>query len=108
MAGNTPAELIQAINCANANGASADTINLNGQTVTLTEINTSAYGSGTGLPEVTTAIVIQNGTITRNSANLFRFFVHSGSSSLTLNNITLSNGNPEWDGGAIWGIGARP
>ena len=106
MTGNTPAELIQAINCANANGASPDTINLNGQTVTLTEINTSAYGSGTGLPEITTAVVIQNGTITRNSANLFRFFVHSGSSSLTLNNITLSNGNPEWDGGAIWGIGS--
>ncbi len=105
LTGNTPAELIQAINCANANGT-ADVIDLNGQTVTLTEINTSAYGSGTGLPEITTAVVIQNGTITRNSANLFRFFVHSGSSSLTLNNITLSNGNPEWDGGAIWGIGS--
>jgi uncharacterized repeat protein (TIGR01451 family) len=106
MTGNTPAELIQAINCANLNGASADTINLNSQTVTLTESYTSAYGSGTGLPEITTAVVIQNGTITRSSADLFRFFIYSGSSSLTLNNITLSNGNPEWDGGAIWGMGS--
>lgn len=106
MTGNTPAELIQAIHCANSNGASADRINLNGQTVTLTEIHTSAYGSGTGLPEITTAVVIENGTITRSSADLFRFFIYSGTSSLTLNNITLSNGNPEWDGGAIWGLGS--
>lgn len=94
-----PAELIQAIDCANANGASADTIDLNGQTVPLTTSFATVAGSNIGLPQITTPITIQNGTITRNSAELFRFFLNT--STLTLNNLSLAGANSQADGGAI-------
>lgn len=99
MTGNTPAELIQAIVCANNNGASSDVINLNGQTVALTTSYFTALGTATGLPEIVTPMTIQNGTITRSGANIFRFLINS--STLNLNDITLSNANSQGDGGVI-------
>ena len=96
---NAPATLVRAIECANANGASADTIDLNGQTVTLTTSFATTAFSNIGLPQINTPITIQNGTITRNSTELFRFFLNT--STLTLNNLSLSNADSQSDGGAI-------
>ncbi len=96
---NAPAELILAIRCANLNGAGSDTIDLDGRTIVLTATHANVGGANIGLPEVTTAIVIQNGTITRSSADQFRHFANTGD--LTLNDMTLSNGNAPVDGGSI-------
>lgn len=96
---DAPGELIQAIQCANANGAGSDTIDLDGRTIVLTETHAIAFGASTGLPQVTTSIVIQNGAITRSSADQLRHFAISGD--LTLNDVSLSNGNAMVDGGSI-------
>ncbi|NJN17089.1 MAG: right-handed parallel beta-helix repeat-containing protein, partial [Oscillochloris sp.] len=87
---NAPAELITAIECANAN-ATADVINLNGQTVTLTD-SFGDFSGATGLPQVTTNITVRNGTITRSGANEFRFFSVSNTGNLTVRDMTITNG----------------
>ncbi|MCU0755545.1 MAG: GEVED domain-containing protein, partial [Xanthomonadales bacterium] len=87
---NLPATLIQAIECANANGT-ADVINLNGQTVTLTA-SFADYSGATGLPQVTTDVTLRNGTITRSGANEFRLLSASNAATLRLTDLTLSNG----------------
>jgi hypothetical protein len=85
------AELIAAINDANGN-ISDDVIHLSpGQTYTLT----SAYGTA-GLPDITSDItIIGNGaTITRDpNASAFRIAYVASSGALTLENVTISNGN---------------
>ncbi|MBD2186485.1 DUF4347 domain-containing protein [Planktothrix sp. FACHB-1355] len=98
-------ELIQAINDANSESGAyvgADTINLAAGTYTLTS-GTYNYFSGidwgnSGLPVITSEITINgNGaTIARdNSASTtFRLFTIGGASGkLTLNDVTLENGN---------------
>ncbi|MBK8067591.1 MAG: DUF11 domain-containing protein [Rhodanobacteraceae bacterium] len=87
---NLPATLTQAIECANANGT-ADIINLNGQTVTLTS-SFADYTGATGLPQVTTDLTLRNGTITRSGASEFRLLSASTAATLRLTDLTLSNG----------------
>lgn len=84
---NAPATLIDAINCANDNGA-ADIIDLAGQTISLT----GNLGILTTLPVISTDISLRNGTITRAGENPFRFLTISGSGRLTLRDMVLSNG----------------
>jgi uncharacterized repeat protein (TIGR01451 family) len=100
LSSNSPAELIQAITCANANGASADVIDLGGQTVTLTTGYEQIFGAWNGLPAIRAPLTLRNGTITRGGTELFRILLNT--SSLTLTNITVSNGNPGADGGGIY------
>ena len=97
-------DVITAIECANAN-ATADTINLNGQTVTFSN-SYANYSGTTALPSITSNITIQNGTIERVGTNNFRFLYVTSSSTLTLNNVTLNNGKLIGGtfGGALYGI----
>ena len=103
---NLPATLVTAIECANANGT-ADVINLNGQTITLTD-SFANYSGNTGLPQITTSITVRNGTITRSGANEFRFFNVSNTGNLTVRDLTLTNGGgvayPN-NGGTIISVG---
>jgi hypothetical protein len=119
------ADLIDAINQANAITAPS-TLELDpGCTYPLTAVDnttTSANGGSTfdygdnGLPQITTPITINgnNATITRSSgAPEFRIFFIKDTGSLTINDLTLSNGlaNRPGDtfpssGGAIYNDGA--
>ncbi|MBI3242468.1 MAG: CSLREA domain-containing protein [Chloroflexi bacterium] len=90
------AGLIAAITTANANGE-ADTINLAADCAyTLTAVDNTADGLPTGLPAITTDIIISgpNATITRGAeVPDFRFFYVDPDGHLTLNDVTVSNGN---------------
>jgi hypothetical protein len=103
---NLPATLIQAIECANANGT-ADVINLNGQTVTLTA-SYGTFSGATGLPQITTEITIRNGSLTRTGSNEFRFLNVSNTGNLTVRDMTLTNGGGigyAHNGGAVTSLG---
>ncbi len=105
-------ELINAINAANAN-ADADTLELStGCEYTLTNVdNTDITLGPNGLPVITTDITMNGhgATLTRaNDAPAFRLFQITGNAALTLNELTLTGGNPGTDsnrqgisGGAI-------
>jgi Calx-beta domain len=94
---STPANLITAINQAQSgNCPGTDTIDLGGNTITLTSAGFTDAGTAMGLPAVSTPITLTNGTITRSSAAGFRFLLVASGGALTLSNLTLSNG-----GGAI-------
>ena len=96
----TPANLDTAINAANSGSCpGADTIDLGGNTITFTSAPYSFVSEGVALPDISTPITITNGTLTRSGSNQFKF-LHVGSSTLTLNNMTLSNG-----GGALLSVG---
>ncbi|HWS26890.1 MAG TPA: autotransporter-associated beta strand repeat-containing protein, partial [Xanthomonadales bacterium] len=84
------ANLRQAIQCANANGG-ADTIDLNGQTVTMAD-SFADYSGATSLPQISSNISLQNGTLTRSGSSLFRIVSVSAVGSLTLRGTTISNG----------------
>lgn len=67
-------------------------------------VTDSGWGTGAGLPEIITEIVIEgNGaTIQRDPAGGdFRLFLVTSNGHLTLNNLTLQNGLSPIDGGAI-------
>lgn len=96
---NTPATLRTAIQCANTNGT-ADVIDFNGQTVTLTEIY-GDFDGATGLPRITSDITLRNGTLTRSGSDQFRLIYIAGTGILTVRDMTLSNG-----GGATYSAGA--
>lgn len=93
-------------------GSGADTINVPAGTYTLTVVNNGG-GNPNGLPIVTTAMTIVGAgaaatIITRGGATTFRFFSLSSTGNLTLNGVTLSNGNSTTsghDGGAIFNSG---
>jgi hypothetical protein len=88
----TLAQLRQAILCANANGTSADEINLGGATVNVTS-SYADYGGATGLPQITTPITIRNGTINRPSGGgNYRLLAISSAGDLTLRDVTVSGG----------------
>lgn len=109
--------LIDAINAANTDAASgtcpagngADTITLL-QDVTLSDVDNADYANtgANGLPQISSAITIEGGghTISRTaSAPAFRFFFVPDGGVLTLNNLTLSNGDVTPDnrkGGALY------
>ena len=103
-AGDTAA-LINAINTANGN---ADTIiNLANSTYVLTAVDNNTDGD-TGLPAITANMTINgNGAeITRSTAGGtpdFRIMVFNGAAdiTLTLNNLTLSNGSVVGEGGGF-------
>ena len=98
-AGDT-AGLIAAITTANGNGV-ANVINLGGGAYNLTIVdNTSLNGGANGLPAIINTLTINGGgaTIARTGAPLFRV-LQVGSATgtagaLTLNNVTISGGNP--------------
>jgi autotransporter family porin len=99
------------------NAAPGDTINLAaGCTYTLTTSDNPGSGSGSnGLPVIKKTLTIAgNGaTITRSAATQFRFFEVSIGGSLTLDQLTLSNGSPNGPpgvtrGGAIFVKGQGP
>jgi hypothetical protein len=103
-AGDT-AGLIAAITTANGNGAS-NVINLAGGTYNLTVAdNTSVNGGPNGLPTIINGLTINgNGaTIARTGAPLFRIIQVGAASgttgALTLNNATITGGNPGQAGG---------
>lgn len=105
-----PAALISEITAGNSFGAPY-TICLENSTYTLTQVNNSSSGDN-GLPVITGNIrIIGNGaTITRDVAAAgFRFFNVDALGSLTLENMTLSNGQTQpatEDGGAIYSEGS--
>jgi len=85
--------LIAAINAANTNNI-ADTIELAPGTYTLTTVDNSTDGAN-GLPVISSDIAINgNGaTITRdNAAPSFRIFYVESGGSLTIEDLTISNG----------------
>ena len=87
------------INQANMNGAAANTIVLAaGTTYTLTVVDNGTSSDANGLPIITSNLTINgNGaTITRSAAGgtpNFRLFTVAPGATLSLNNVTLSNGN---------------
>jgi predicted extracellular nuclease len=88
----TLAQLRQAILCANANGTSADEINLGGATVSVIS-SYADYSGDTGLPQITTPITIRNGTINRPSGGgNYRLLAVSSTGDLTLRDLTVSGG----------------
>jgi len=97
--------LIDAINAANSDAASGscpagsgtDSITLL-QDVTLSVVDNADYNNtgANGLPQISSAISIEGGghTISRTaSAPAFRFFFVADGGNLTLNNLTLTNGD---------------
>ncbi len=105
------ASLINAMNCANSNGAGTnDTINLTNSTYTLLFVNASS----TGLPPVVSVATSGTLTINGNGATIarsavggtpeFRLVYVNIGANLTLNRVTLTNGRytaPGDGGGAI-------
>ena len=98
------AAFVSAINAANANGTSPDTICLTNSTYSfLTAQNSIA------IPSITTPItIVGNGAVLErgSGAPQFRLFNVTGSGSLTLQNLTLRNGNAGGgNGGAVQNAG---
>jgi predicted outer membrane repeat protein len=92
LVGNASAELRQAIECANAN-STADVIDLNGQTITLTD-SFGNYNGNTGLPQITSDVTIRNGTITSIPSDPpFRAMYIGSTGTLSLDAIGISNNN---------------
>ncbi|MEM7113576.1 MAG: choice-of-anchor Q domain-containing protein [Chloroflexota bacterium] len=103
------ADLIRAIECANANTTS-DKIIL-GSNIVLPTANNETLGSN-GLPAITSNITLEgaNFTLTRNtgyscdgSDPSFRLFFVTQTGNLTLNNLTLKNGCALGGVNAAWG-----
>ena len=97
---NSVSDLQDAVDCFN-NGNTSKTIDLNGFTFTLTNGSYSETGiaGNFGLPAIDAgaALVIQNGTIERDSsydcaATNFRIVYTGNSTFVTLQNLTLRNG----------------
>ena len=106
-AGDVPG-LVSAINAANAN-PDPDTLCLAAGTFTLTAVDNTGHGPN-GLPSITSAITLRGlgsgATLTRDpAAPTFRILHVQSSSSLTLDNLTLTNGSATGDGGAVFGDG---
>ncbi|MCB1636214.1 MAG: hypothetical protein KDI51_16625, partial [Xanthomonadales bacterium] len=97
------ANLRQAIACANSN-ATADVINLNGQVLSFSDSVTD-YAGLTALPQISTDITLQDGSLTRTGPTAFRFLSVPASGVLTLNRMTLSNGSNSNASGAIYSSG---
>lgn len=110
--------IIEAIQAANSDaavdactaGSGADTILLPAGTYTLTAVDNTNTGSN-GLPQITSTITVQgagNPVITRSGAATFRFFFITSAGNLTLDGLTLTNGDSTTgghDGGAIRNFG---
>ena len=101
--------LIAAIEAANAS-PEPDTLLLTTSTYTLTAIHSTTDEGFVGFPPITSEIAIQgNGsTITRDSSDKFRLIEIMPSGALTLEDVTLSNGEADGDGldgGAVYNEG---
>ena len=92
-----------------AAGSGTDTITLPAAATFAITDSYASYNGNTGLPQVTTTILINgNGsTIDRNSGTSFRLFALSSTGNLTLNNLTLTDGAMPSDmgGGAVLNVG---
>jgi hypothetical protein len=101
------ADLVTAINTANSNGQTSNTIDLTG-TYNLTTVNTNANGP-VGLPAITSNLTISGNAssgavIERSTADgtpAFRLFYVSAAGSLSLEDVTLSNGLAQGFAGGI-------
>ena len=95
----TVAQLIAAINAANGNGQTTNTITLvSGATYTLAAANNGASGDETGLPRITSNLTITGigTTIARSSAAgtpHFRIFAVDSGGALTLSGLTIRSGS---------------
>jgi predicted outer membrane repeat protein len=103
------ANINQAIDCANTNPNTTEhIIDLNGQTITLTNWAETREG-GNGLKSIRSNITVRNGELRRQpSAIGMRMFYVRPRAYLQLENITLRNGghgNFSYDGGAIYNEG---
>ncbi len=97
------ANLRTAIECANLN-SSVDVIDLNGQSLTLTDAFAN-YSGATGLPQIASVIRLRNGSIVRSSAAPdFRLLAMNAAADLTLEQMNLQGGRlgSLEDGGAIF------
>jgi CSLREA domain-containing protein len=109
MAGNM-ASLIAALNAANAN-PDPDTIYLPSGTYILTAINNATAERGAnGLPVINTDILIRGSgspTIMRSGAAQFRIFEITRSGALTLDGVSVTNGDSSdsFPGGGIFNAG---
>ncbi len=105
----TQSELVNAIQCANANGASSDTINLNGLNVPLLAATPFGdYVGRTALPQITTNIVIRNGTLRHDASGggfLNRTFSVASTGTLNLERVVLDGDEGPSPGGAIHNSG---
>jgi hypothetical protein len=112
----TLAEAITAANDDNSNGngcsdgSGADTLVLPAfNTLTLTAVDNTTYGGGTGLPVVSSIITIagQGSTLERSgSAPAFRLLAVGSGGDLTVRDLTLQGGSPSGaGGGGIFNVG---
>ncbi len=107
------ANLRHAIECANAH-AGLDSIDLDGQTLTLTDGPYAADGHGpTALPVITDALELAHGTLERdNTAPAFRLLQvapippANGQPKVSLTDLALRNGSASDLGGAVLAVGA--
>lgn len=109
---NTPCDsnqLIADITTASSNGQPSNTINLAVNcSYNLTTANNTTGGQGpNGLPVITGTLTIHgNGaTIRRIPFTPFRIFFLMPGSNLTLDNLTIANGNAQGDGSTYFGLG---
>jgi hypothetical protein len=104
---NVPCGDVPGLKAAITSAASGDTISLAaGCTYTLTTADNPGLGSGSnGLPVINKTLTIAgNGaTITRSGATQFRFFEVFATGSLTLDQLTLSNGSLNGSAGVTLG-----
>jgi hypothetical protein len=103
----TEAALVDAITAANAAGG-GDVALAPNCTYHLTASHATGAQGPDGLPIVTTVISLTgtNTVITRTTALPFRIAEVSSTGSLTLNSVTLDNGDAVGDGGGILNLGA--
>src|SRR5579871_140821 len=101
----TADQLVACVNFLNPNGGGI--IDMQGSTITLpSSSGTFTYidGGHNGLPEITSPISFENGVITKNPADNFRFMRVGQNGTLDLDNVTLEKGNESTAGlgGAIY------
>ena len=99
--------LVQAIQSANTDasvgsctaGSGADTIVLAGNTYSYS----TAYGTGSALPDITSPIIIEaNGATIERISGTMRIITVVINGNLTLNDATITGGNPVGGGGGIY------
>jgi hypothetical protein len=100
----------KALECANSNGASLDIIDLDGQEVALPADDIYAtYDAATGLPQITSAVLIRNGTLRHDTSmggTLFRTFDIAANGNLTVQNLRLLGDMAGTRAGAFLNLGS--
>jgi hypothetical protein len=103
----TNEQLIEDITTANGNGES-DTIDLGGSTFTLSSVDNDEDRGANGLPIISpdggNSLTIENGTIERDDIDspAFRIIEIALGADLTIDNVTIRNGDSDRFGGGIF------